>query len=54
MHVYGQDHALNHSDIPLVMNTGFLVEGELFHPGDSFTVPKNRSGRCWCRSPAPG
>jgi L-ascorbate metabolism protein UlaG (beta-lactamase superfamily) len=37
--VYGHDHALIHTDIPLVVNTGFLVEGELFHPGDSFTVP---------------
>jgi len=39
VHVHGEDHALIHSDIPLVTNTGFLVEGELFHPGDSFTVP---------------
>jgi L-ascorbate metabolism protein UlaG (beta-lactamase superfamily) len=41
VHVYGQDHALIHPDIPLVTNTGFLVEGELFHPGDSFTVPED-------------
>src|SRR5215469_5026253 len=40
VHVYGHEHALIHTDIPLVMNTGFLVEGELFHPGDSFTVPE--------------
>jgi L-ascorbate metabolism protein UlaG (beta-lactamase superfamily) len=39
VHVYGHDHALIHPDIPLVVNTGFLVDGELFHPGDSFTVP---------------
>ncbi len=39
VHVYGHDHALIHTDIPSVVNTGFLVEGELFHPGDSFTVP---------------
>jgi len=39
VHVHGQDHALIHRDIPLVVNTGFLVEGDLFHPGDSFTVP---------------
>jgi hypothetical protein len=24
-----------------VVNTGFLVDGELFHPGDSFTVPED-------------
>jgi glyoxylase-like metal-dependent hydrolase (beta-lactamase superfamily II) len=40
VHVYGHDHALIHKDIPTVVNTGFLVDGELFHPGDSFTVPE--------------
>jgi L-ascorbate metabolism protein UlaG (beta-lactamase superfamily) len=40
VHVYGVDHALVHPDIPLVVNTGFLVESELFHPGDSLTVPE--------------
>jgi L-ascorbate metabolism protein UlaG (beta-lactamase superfamily) len=40
VHVYGRDHALIHRDIPLVVNTGFLIDGDLFHPGDSFTVPE--------------
>jgi L-ascorbate metabolism protein UlaG (beta-lactamase superfamily) len=40
VHVYGVDHALIHQDIPLVVNTGFLVEEEVFHPGDSFTIPE--------------
>jgi L-ascorbate metabolism protein UlaG (beta-lactamase superfamily) len=40
VHVYGVDHALIHSDIPLVVNTGFLVDSEVFHPGDSWTVPE--------------
>jgi L-ascorbate metabolism protein UlaG (beta-lactamase superfamily) len=40
VHVYGHDHALIHKDIPLVVNTGFLIDGEVFHPGDSFTVPE--------------
>jgi hypothetical protein len=40
VHVYGHDHALIHNDIPSVVNTGFLVDRELFHPGDSFTVPE--------------
>ncbi len=39
VHVYGARHAPIHADIPVPANTGFLVEGELFHPGDSFTVP---------------
>jgi L-ascorbate metabolism protein UlaG (beta-lactamase superfamily) len=41
VHVYGQKHALIHRDIPLVENTGFMVDGSLFHPGDSFTVPED-------------
>jgi L-ascorbate metabolism protein UlaG (beta-lactamase superfamily) len=41
VNVYGVDHALIHRDIPLVINTGFLVDGELFHPGDSFTIPED-------------
>jgi L-ascorbate metabolism protein UlaG (beta-lactamase superfamily) len=40
VHVYGRDHALIYKEIPLVQNTGFLVDGDLFHPGDSFTVPE--------------
>ncbi len=39
VHVYGVDHALIHRDIPLVVNNGFLVEGAVFHPGDSYTIP---------------
>ncbi len=39
VHVYGRDHAQIHPDIPIVPNTGFAVDGEVFHPGDSFTVP---------------
>jgi L-ascorbate metabolism protein UlaG (beta-lactamase superfamily) len=41
VHVYGQDHALIHRDVPLVANTGFAVDGEVFHPGDSLTVPED-------------
>lgn len=41
IHVYGQEHAPVHRDIPLVANTGFAVDGEVFHPGDSFTVPED-------------
>ena len=41
VHVYGREHALIHPDIPLVANTGFLVDGEVFHPGDSYTVPED-------------
>jgi L-ascorbate metabolism protein UlaG (beta-lactamase superfamily) len=41
VHVYGVEHALIHQDIPIVVNTGFLVENEVFHPGDSFTIPED-------------
>jgi L-ascorbate metabolism protein UlaG (beta-lactamase superfamily) len=41
VHVYGRDHALLHRDIPIIPNTGFLVDGTLFHPGDSYTVPES-------------
>ena len=41
VHVYGVDHALIHPDIPLVVNTGFLIDNELFHPGDSYTIPED-------------
>ena len=44
VHVYGEEHALIHRDIPLVLNNGFLVEGEVFHPGDSYTVPQEPVG----------
>jgi L-ascorbate metabolism protein UlaG (beta-lactamase superfamily) len=40
VHVYGADHALLDRAIPVVPNTGFAVDGEVFHPGDSLTVPE--------------
>jgi len=39
---HGELHALMHADIPRVANTAFLVDGEVFHPGDSFTPPPQR------------
>jgi L-ascorbate metabolism protein UlaG (beta-lactamase superfamily) len=40
VHVYGAEHARVDRAIPIVPNTGFAVDGEIFHPGDSFTVPE--------------
>jgi L-ascorbate metabolism protein UlaG (beta-lactamase superfamily) len=37
--VYGTDHAVVDRVIPVIRNTGFAVDGQVFHPGDSFTVP---------------
>lgn len=36
---HGELHAVIHPDLPRVTNTGYLVDGSLFHPGDAFTVP---------------
>jgi L-ascorbate metabolism protein UlaG (beta-lactamase superfamily) len=44
VHVYGAEHARLDSAIPIVPNTGFAVDGEVFHPGDSFTVPEDAIG----------
>jgi L-ascorbate metabolism protein UlaG (beta-lactamase superfamily) len=41
VHVYGHVHAPIHKEIPPVANTGFLVDGVVFHPGDSFTIPED-------------
>ncbi|WP_104118085.1 MBL fold metallo-hydrolase [Arthrobacter sp. B1805] len=36
---FGGQHALIHPLIPIVANVGFLIEGSVYHPGDSFIVP---------------
>jgi L-ascorbate metabolism protein UlaG (beta-lactamase superfamily) len=36
--VAGQKHEVVHPDVPPVENIGFLIDGEVFHPGDAFTV----------------
>lgn len=36
---YGGQHALIHSSIPVVSNVCYLVEGTVYHPGDSYIVP---------------
>jgi L-ascorbate metabolism protein UlaG (beta-lactamase superfamily) len=33
------DHATVHPDVPLVRNNAYQVGDQLFHPGDSFTMP---------------
>jgi L-ascorbate metabolism protein UlaG (beta-lactamase superfamily) len=38
--VHGELHAEIHPEIPRIANIGFLVGGQLFHPGDAFTVPE--------------
>jgi L-ascorbate metabolism protein UlaG (beta-lactamase superfamily) len=37
--VFGGQHALIHPTVPLVQNNCYLVDGAVYHPGDSFVVP---------------
>lgn len=36
---FGGQHALIHPTIPMVPNIGYLIDGAVYHPGDSFIVP---------------
>jgi L-ascorbate metabolism protein UlaG (beta-lactamase superfamily) len=35
----GHQHAVVHPLIPVIANVGYLIDGALYHPGDSLTVP---------------
>ncbi|MFG3258421.1 MBL fold metallo-hydrolase [Streptomyces sp. NPDC048172] len=37
---HGELHAVIHPDIPRITNTGYVVDGRVFHPGDALTVPE--------------
>jgi L-ascorbate metabolism protein UlaG (beta-lactamase superfamily) len=39
--VHGELHASIHQDIPQIANVGYLIEGSVFHPGDSYHVPSS-------------
>jgi L-ascorbate metabolism protein UlaG (beta-lactamase superfamily) len=36
---FGGQHALIHPMVQTIANIGYLVDGSVYHPGDSFTVP---------------
>lgn len=36
--VAGEKHHFSHPDAPPIDNVGFLIDGEVFHPGDALTV----------------
>lgn len=42
--VLGGAHAIIHPDIPGIANVGYLVDGTVLHPGDSFDVPASARG----------
>jgi L-ascorbate metabolism protein UlaG (beta-lactamase superfamily) len=37
--VFGGQHAVIHGDMPLMENVAFLVDDDVFHPGDAYEVP---------------
>ncbi|PTT63367.1 MBL fold metallo-hydrolase [Arthrobacter sp. HMWF013] len=40
---FGGQHALIHPQVPVVANIGYLVDENVYHPGDSFIVPDGLS-----------
>lgn len=40
---FGGQHALIHPQIPVVANIGYLVDENVYHPGDSFVIPDGSS-----------
>jgi L-ascorbate metabolism protein UlaG (beta-lactamase superfamily) len=36
---FGGQHALIHASLPVIANVGFLIDENVYHPGDSFSVP---------------
>jgi L-ascorbate metabolism protein UlaG (beta-lactamase superfamily) len=39
---FGKDHALMHTSIPPIQNTGYFIANKLFYPGDAFTNPEKQ------------
>lgn len=37
---FGVDHALIHPEFPRAKNTGYMIAGRLYHPGDALFVPE--------------
>jgi L-ascorbate metabolism protein UlaG (beta-lactamase superfamily) len=40
--VVGGEHAIIHASVPMPPNTGYVVDGAFYHPGDSLFVPEQR------------
>lgn len=51
--VLGREHEIIYPDLPRVTNTGFFIDGEVFHPGDAFTVPDTAVGTLLVPTNAP-
>ncbi|HEY3711366.1 MAG TPA: MBL fold metallo-hydrolase [Amycolatopsis sp.] len=37
--VFGEHHAAVHADLPPMGNVAYLIDGNVYHPGDSYFVP---------------
>ncbi|WP_375480750.1 MBL fold metallo-hydrolase [uncultured Jatrophihabitans sp.] len=37
---FGGQHAVIHPLVPVIANVGYLIDGAVYHPGDSFAVPQ--------------
>jgi len=38
--VVGEHHAPIHADLPEMDNVGYIIDGTIYHPGDSYVVPE--------------
>lgn len=50
---FGDLHQEIHRSIPLVQNLGVMVDGVLYYPGDSYTIPETQVDLLACPSAAP-
>lgn len=50
---FGDMHQIIHESIPLIQNTGVMVNQVLYYPGDSYTAPEKRVKVLACPTSAP-
>jgi hypothetical protein len=50
---FGDMHQIIHESIPLIQNTGVMVNGLLYYPGDSYTTPDQEVKVLACPTSAP-
>lgn len=50
---FGDLHQIIHQSIPLIQNTGVLVNDLLYYPGDSYTTPEKKVKILACPTSAP-
>ena len=50
---FGDMHQIIHESIPLIQNTGVMVNNQLYYPGDSYTTPDQPVKLLACPTSAP-